>query len=201
MTERSYHDARNHGLPHDPLKAIVAPRPIGWISTYASDGTANLAPYSFFNLVSDDPKIVMFASTGWKDSATNAIERGAFAVNLATYARRADVNASSASLPKGNSEFEAIGAAALPCRGVDAPMLGDVPAALECIVTEHLVPKDRGGADAKSVVVFGEVVGYHLARQVMRDGLFDTATAQPLARLGYRDYADVRETFALDRPR
>ena len=195
-----YHDARAHGLPHDPLKAIVAPRPIGWISTYADDGTANLAPYSFFNLVSDDPKIVMFASVGWKDSATHAVARGAFAANFAGYGARGDVNASSAAMDRGASEFAAIGAEPIPCREIDAPRLGGVPAVLECVVTEHLVPRRRDGSNASAVIVFGEVVGYHLDPRFLRDGRFDTAAARPLSRLGYRDYAVTDSLFELRRP-
>ena len=106
-----YHDAVQHGLPHDPLKAIVAPRPIGWISTYDDAGVPNLAPYSFFNLVSDRPKIVMFGSVGWKDSATHAVARGAFAANLATAAHARAVNESSAPVERGESEFERAGLA------------------------------------------------------------------------------------------
>ena len=195
-----WHDAVRHGLARDPLKAIVAPRPIGWISTYGEDGTANLAPYSFFNLVSDDPKIVMFASTGWKHSATNAIRRGGFAANLATRAARDAVSLTSADLPGGESEFEAAGLAAAPCRAVDAPRLADNPAVLECAVTEHLVPRDRSGGAADAVLVLGEVVGYWLDERYVTDGRFDTARARPLARLGYRDYASVDETFEIMRP-
>ena len=195
-----YHDAVDHGLPHDPLKAIVAPRPIGWISTYAERGTPNLAPYSFFNLVSDRPRIVMFASTGWKHSATNAIARGGFAANLATHADRIAVSETSADLPPGESEFAAAGLAPLPCRAVDAPRIAGVGAALECAVTEHMVPRTRGGGEADAVVVFAEVVGYWLDERLVRDGRFQSARAGLLARLGYRDYASVTETFEIMRP-
>ena len=181
---RRYYDANHHGLPHDPLKAIVAPRPIGWISTYAEDGTANLAPYSFFNLVSDSPKIVMFSSTGWKNSATNAKERGAFAANFASGTDRRAVNASSAPLPQSQSEFETIGIEPVRCRSVDAPMLPNVAAVLECVVTETHVPATRSDGRADAVLVFGEVVGYHIADGALVGGRFDTAAAAPLSRLG-----------------
>ena len=199
--QRRYYHAASHGLPHDPLKAIVAPRPIGWISTYGSDGTANLAPYSFFNLVSDSPKIVMFSSVGWKDSATHARDRGAFAANLATHADRDAVNQSSASLDPGESEFDRIGRTPERCQEIDAPMLGDVGAVLECRTTEIFVPRTIHGEEAKAVVVFGQVVGYHIADDLLEDGLFITARAKPLSRLGYFDYASVSETFAIRRPK
>ena len=200
MTERNWHDATDHGLPHDPLKAIVTPRPIGWISTYASDGTANLAPYSFFNLVSDDPKLVMFGSSTAKDSARNAIERGAFAANFASYDHREAMNATSASLEAGESEFDRIGVGPAACRTIDAPMHPGVVAVLECVVTEHMVPKRTDGTDAAGVIVFGQVVGYHIDPAYLDDGLFVSARARPLARLGYFDYATVEETFAIRRP-
>ena len=199
MTVR-WHDADEHGLRHDPLKAIVAPRPIGWISTYAGNGTANLAPYSFFNLVSDRPRIVMFSSTGWKHSATHAIARGGFAANLATHAQRHLVSVTSATLPEGESEFDAVGLDPERCRTIDAPRIAGHPVTLECAVTEHMVPRTRHGGAAEAVVVFGEVVGYWLDDDYLRGGRFDTAAAAPLARLGYRDYAAVTETFEITRP-
>ena len=179
----------------------MAPRPIGWISTYAEDGTANIAPYSFFNLVSDDPRIVMFASSTPKDSARNAIERGAFAANFAGDANRAAVSESSASLGPQDSEFGRIDVRPERCRVVDAPMHPAVPAVLECLVTEHMVPRRRDGTDAAGVIVFGEVVGYHLDPALLTDGLFDSASARPLSRLGYFDYAVTAETFAMKRPK
>ena len=200
MSTRTYYDAVAHGLPHDPLKAIVAPRPIGWISTYADDGTPNLAPYSFFNLVSDSPKIVMFASVGWKDSATHAVERGAFAVNLATYELRDAVNGSSRPLSRGRSEFEAIGCEPEPCRSVDAPMLAEAAAVLECRTTQSLSPTTLDGTEGEAVIVLGQVVGYHIADRLMSDGVFDSAAARPIARLGHNDYAVVDEVFEMRRP-
>ena len=200
VATRTYYEAKSHGLKHDPLKAIVAPRPIGWISTFAEDGTANLAPYSFFNLVSDRPKIVMFASVGWKDSATNAAQRGAFAANLATGAFRDAVNASSAAFERHESEFSALDLAMERCTAIDAPMIAEADAVLECTVTETLVPKTASGSDADAVVVFGEVVGFHIADALMRGGRFDSAAAGLLSRLGYFDYGVTDSTFEMKRP-
>ena len=196
-----FYDATDHGLPHDPIKAIVAPRPIGWISTYGADGTPNLAPYSFCNLVSDRPKIVMFASVGWKDSATHAAERGAFAANLATLDQRIAVNESSAALPRGESEFERAGLTPVTCRTVDAPRIEGCGAVLECRVTQTLVPRTVDGGEAEAAIVFGQVMGYWIDDRLLDNGLFNTAAAQPLSRLGYFDYAAVTETFELRRPK
>ena len=196
----NYHDAVEHGLPHDPLKAIVAPRPIGWISTYDADGVPNLAPYSFFNLVSDRPKIVMFASVGWKDSATHAVARGAFAANLATAESAGAVNESSAAIERGESEFDRVGLTPVRCRHVDAPMIENNPAVLECRVTETLQPRSLDGDGSSAVLVFGQVVGYWIDDRLLRDGLFDSAAARPLSRLGYFDYASVDATFSMPRP-
>ena len=200
MTARTHYDTENHGLPFNPLKALVAPRPIGWISTYTEGGVPNLAPYSFFNLVADSPKIVMFSSVGWKHSATNAAARGAFAVNLATHDLLDAMNTSSAAYPDGENEFEHAGLTSEPCVGVDAPMVGEAAAVLECRVTEIMQPRTVDDGIADSVVVFGQVMSFHIADRLMQNGRFDSAAAQLLSRLGYKDYATVERTFELARP-
>ena len=200
VTATTFYDAKSHGLPYDPLKAIIAPRPIGWISAYAENGTSSLAPYSFFNLVSDTPKIVMFASVGWKDAATNAKARGAFAANLATANDADRMNASSAALPSSKSEFEEFGIPEVRCRLVDAPRIADAAASLECRVTQIVTPVDMNGDAADAVIVFGQVVGYHIEDALMRDGRFDATVAKPLSRLGYKDYSVTESVFELTRP-
>ncbi len=102
-----FYDAirNDHGLAIDPIKAIVAPRPIGWISTLSADGVNNLAPYSFFNLFSDNPSYVAFGSGGRKHSLTNIEATGEFALNLATFDLREQMNASSATVPAHVDEF------------------------------------------------------------------------------------------------
>ena len=200
VASTTFYDAKAHGLPYDPLKAIVAPRPIGWISAYSKNGTSSIAPYSFFNLVSDAPKIVMFASVGWKDAATNAQASGAFAANLVTANDIERMNATSAPLPTDQSEFEAFGIPETSCRMVHAPRVADAVASLECTVTQVVVPLDQDGNDAEAVIVFGQVVGYHVADWLMRDGRFDTSAAKPLSRLGYKDYSVVTDLFELARP-
>ncbi len=197
-----YETGRNdHGLPHDPFKAIVAPRPIGWISTRSASGATNLSPYSFFNAISDDPKLVMFSSSGAKDTSTFAIESGEFVVNLATAALAEAMNRSSAAAPRGVSEFAIAGLTEAPCRLVGAPRVLEAPAALECKVTQSFRPARLDGTESSSVVVIGQVVGIHIDERILRDGMIAIDLAEPLTRLGYLDYAVTRETFAMRRPR
>ena len=196
-----YEPSKGHGLPHDPFKAIVAPRPIGWISTVSPDGVANLGPYSFFNAVSTRPHIVMFASEGEKDSAAYARETGEFVVNLATRDLAGKMNASSVDAPRGVCEFGYAGLTPVPSRLVRPPRVGEAPAALECKVTEILRPRGLDGEPSGCFMVMGEVVGVHIDEAMMKDGLFDVVKAGSLARLGYMDYAAVTETFAMRRPK
>ncbi len=189
-------------LPHDPFKAIVAPRPIGWISTRALDGRINLAPYSFFNGFGSHPPIVGFSSDGgMKDSATFASESGEFVANLATSALRDAMNATSAPLPRGANEFLHAGLTMAECRLVAAPRVKESPAALECKVVEVIEIRNRAGAASGNVLILGEVVGVHIDEAFIREGRFDTAMAQPLARCGYQDYAVVESVFVLARPK
>ena len=190
-----------HGLPHDPFKAIVSPRPIGWISTRANNGDVNLSPYSFFNAVSDNPKLVMFSSAGMKDSATFAIESGEFVANLATRQLAAALNRSSAPAPRGTSEFAIAGLTEAPCEIVAAPRIAECPATLECKVTEWFWPKGLDGAPSDNVMIIGQVVGIHIDERILVDGMIDMALAQPLARLGYLDYSVADIVFQMKRPR
>ncbi|GGD90407.1 flavin reductase [Aureimonas endophytica] len=194
-------DTNRHGLPHDPFKAIVAPRPIGWISTRSRAGAVNLAPYSFFNAIADSPKLVMFSSSGMKDSASFALDSGEFVVNLATEALAEAVNRSSAPAPRGTSEFAIAGLTEAPARLVAAPRVLESPAALECKVTGHFTPTGLDGRPSDAVMVIGEVVGIHIAEEILRDGMIDMALARPLSRLGYLDYAVTAEVFQMRRPK
>ena len=196
-----YRPEDGHGLPHNPFNAIVAPRPIGWISTRGATGD-NLAPYSFFNAVAYVPPQVMFASTsakpdraGTKDSVAQIRDTGVFCVNIVEYAVREAMNASSGSFPAGVDEFEKAGLAKADCTTIDCARVDGAPAALECRLTEIV----RLPGDA-NYVVFGEVTGVHLRDDCLRDGRFDVTTFQPLARMGYMDYARVTEVFPLERP-
>jgi flavin reductase (DIM6/NTAB) family NADH-FMN oxidoreductase RutF len=187
-------------LPRDPFKAIVAPRPIGWISTRSRDGLINLAPYSFFNAFSSVPPIVGFSSEGAKDSAAFARESGEFVANLATLDLMNQMSLTSATLPRGESEFAHAGLTMAPSRLVAAPRVAEAHAAMECKLTEIVVLKDARGAPLENYLVLGEVVAFHIDERFIRDGRFDTAAAQALARCGYQDYAFVDKVLTLARP-
>jgi len=197
-----YYDPRrnNHGLSHNPMTALVVPRPIGWISTVSRDGVVNLAPYSFFNVVSGAPPFIMFASKPRKDSQRNAEETGEFVANMATYDLREAVNASSAEYGPTISEPDRIGLEMAPCREVRPPRVAHSPVALECkyFRTVELVSAD--GTRNASSVVLGEVVGIYIDDSVIVNGRIDVTRMQPLARLGYMDYCAVNELFAIQRP-
>ncbi|MCA1952279.1 MAG: flavin reductase family protein [Hyphomicrobiales bacterium] len=192
---------RNHGLPHDPFKALVAPRPIGWISTLSAEGRPNLAPYSFFNAFSERPAIVGFSSQGMKDSATNARDTGEFVCNIVSERDAAAMNASSGAYPPGISEFEKAGLEMEPSRLVRPPRVKGILAALECRTTALIPLAGLDGVAGPYTLVLGEVVGIHIDDAVLKDGQVDSRTLRQLARLGYMDYAAVERVFALERPR
>ncbi len=203
MEDYFYEPAKGHGLPRDPFKAIVAPRPIGWISSRDVDGRANLAPYSFFNAFCDQPPVVAFGSAGRKDSLRNIEATGEFVVNLATRALAQPMNRSSAPFPHGVDEMAAVGLAAAPCRLVAAPRVADSPAALECKLLQVVRLHDLDGRPTESHVVFGQVVGVHIDPRYLKDGLFDTGAAGPILRAGYlADYAAITPAamFQMARP-
>ncbi|MEZ5755916.1 MAG: flavin reductase family protein [Paracoccaceae bacterium] len=189
-----YRPADGHGLPHNPFNAIVTPRPIGWISTRGPSGD-NLAPYSFFNAAAYTPPQVTFASTGLKDSVTNIRATSVFAVNIVAAAMLHPMSATSAELPPGEDEFTHAGVARAECTAIPCPRVADAPATLECEVIDILTLRGQN-----NFLVLGEVVGIHLRDDCLIDGRFDVTTFQPLARMGYRDYAVMREVFELKRP-
>lgn len=196
-----YEPSKGHGLPHDPFKAIVAPRPIGWISTRSRDGSVNLAPYSFFNAFSGRPPLVWFSSEGVKDSFTFARETGEFVANLVGFHIFEEMNATSVDAPRGVSEFGYAGLTPAPSRLVAAPRVAEAHAALECKVTEMFEPKGLDGRPAGVHVCAGEVVGVHIDEAVLTDGLFDSVKAGNVSRLGYLDFSAITATFAMRRPK
>lgn len=189
-----------HGLPHDPFKAIVSPRPIGWIGTRGSDGSVNLAPYSYFNAISDHPKLVMFASSGRKDTLRNVEQTRVFTTSMVGRSLADKMNLSSVNAPYGESEFAFADLAMAEARLVDAPFVASAHAALECKVTDIFEPKGLDGEPSHSFVVIGQVVGIHIDERALVNGRLDMAIAAPVARLGYMDYADASETFQMRRP-
>ncbi|MCK7614536.1 flavin reductase family protein [Roseibium sediminicola] len=197
-----YETAKNdHGLPHNPFKAIVSPRPIGWISSLDKDGRTNLAPYSFFNAVCDSPPIVMFSSSGYKDSVANIDATGEFVCNMASLELKDEMNRSSAAVPHETSEFDFASLETAPCHLVKVPRVARAVTALECKHLQTLRLKTVEGADTDSYVVYGQVVGVHIDDSVLVDGLIDVTRYQPLARLGYMDYSAVTEVFQMGRPK
>ncbi|MCF1708543.1 flavin reductase family protein [Tabrizicola sp. J26] len=189
-----YRPADGHGLPHNPFNAIVTPRPIGWISTTGTLGD-NIAPHSFFNAVAYVPPQVIFASTGIKDSLTNIRETGVFAVNIVEEAMLNAMSETSALLPRGQDEFLLNGLPKAPCETIDCPRLAGAPATLECRVVQEVQLLGRD-----NILVIGEVTGIHLRDDCLVNGRFDPTRFHPVARMGYRDYAIVRDVVELARP-
>lgn len=195
-----YEPAKGHGLPHDPSRAIVSPRPIGWISTKGKDGSVNLAPYSFFNMFSAQPFMVWFSSDGVKDSVTYARETGEFVVNVVGRDLTEQMVATSVDAPLGTSEFEYAGLTPAPSHLVSPPRVAEALAALECKVTEIFQPKDIDGKPIENVVVTGQVVGVHIDEAAITDGRFDVLKVGNVSRLGYMDYDTVEKVFQRKRP-
>jgi flavin reductase (DIM6/NTAB) family NADH-FMN oxidoreductase RutF len=194
-----YDAVRNdHGFAIDPFKALVA-RPIGWVSTQSTMGAANLAPYSFFNIVSQAPHYIVLGSSGYKDTLRNIVETGEFVVNIATLALREQMNASSATLPPHVDEFEFARLSKAHSQLVKAPRVAESPACLECLRHQVLeLPDERGAID--NWLVVGRVIGVHIDDRYISDGRVDSAAMNMIIRLGYSDYATVAESWRLRRP-
>jgi len=197
-----FYDPRTepHGLAHTPINALVCPRPIGWITTVSRQGHVNLAPYSFFNLMSSQPPIVVFSSHPRKDSQRNAEETGEFVYNLATFDLRDMMSASSADFDAAESEPEKLGLEMVPSTKVKPPRVKSSPVHFEC---KYLRTVDLFGSDGKqnrSSIIIGEVVGIHIDERLITDGKVDIRRARPIARLGYWDYCVVDEVFEMRRP-
>ena len=192
-----------HGLAHDPFKALVAPRPIGWITAMSAKGEVNLSPYSFFNAFSDQPNMVAFSSNGWKDALAFIEETGEFVCNLATYDLREAMNETSAPLARGENEMAHAGLTAAPSRVVKPPRVADAPAALECKWLKTVPLEPLGGGPATYYLVIGQVVGVYIDDRFIQNGIVDIAAMQPIMRAGYRDYfvATPETKFTMTRPR
>lgn len=197
-----FYDARknDHGLPHDPFKAIVAPRPIGWITSMSDTGAINLAPYSYFNGVSSRPPVVMFSSEGPKDTVSFVAQTKEFVCNLATWDLREAMNATSASWPRGINEMEKAGLKSAPSRLVKPPRVAASPCALECKLLQIVSPDDIEGQPLNCQIVIGQVIGVHIDDRFIKDGLLDTAAMKPIARCGYHNYAVIEDQFSMVRP-
>lgn len=204
MTEWHFYEPRaGHGLAHDPLNAIVAPRPIGWIGSVSQDGVANLAPYSFFNLVNYTPPLVAFSSMGWKDSVANIAATGAFTWNLATRDLAEAMNASAASVSPEVDEFALAGIGTAPSRLIAPPRVAASPASFECRLTQLIRLETKEGRELDQWLVIGEAVGIHIDRAMLEDGVYQTARARPILRGGGpADYFEIGEDalFRMRRP-
>jgi flavin reductase (DIM6/NTAB) family NADH-FMN oxidoreductase RutF len=192
-----HYAAEERPLKYDPIKALVAPRPIGWISTVGSEGQTNLAPYSFFQAIAQRPSMIMFSSEGLKDSVVFARQTGEFVCNVATWEFRDQVVLTSDDLPRGQSEFEYAGLETEPSRFVQPPRVKGIAAALECRTLQSFELKDLEGRATDRFVVIGQVVGVYIDDRFIKDGRVDTAAMRPLARLGYLDYAVIDEVFQM----
>ena len=200
-----YADHRKHGLRHSPFKALVAPRPIAWVSSLSTGGVVNLAPYSFFNAMADSPPIIVFAPNnprlggGRKDTPENIEQTGEIVVNLCNWDLRVAMNESSAHVPPDVDEIELAGLTAAPSEIVKPPRVAEAPAALEC---EFLFRVRLPGSSPKieNNACFGRVVGVHIADDIIVDGMVDMTRYRPIARCGYMDYALVESVFSMDRP-
>ena len=204
-----YQPENGHGLPHDPINALVIPRPIGWVSSIDASGVSNLAPFALFNLVTYAPPHVMFAPTGTspgrpkgqpKDSLTNVRETGEFVINMATWELRDKVWLSSIPAPPGVSEFDITGLTPIPSRLVKPPRVKESPCHLECRVAQ-ILELAHTDPEVTNYVVIGRVVGIHISDDVLVDGIVDYTKIAPMARLGYTDYTRVTEVHTKPFPK
>jgi flavin reductase (DIM6/NTAB) family NADH-FMN oxidoreductase RutF len=199
-----YEPRLGHGLPHDPFNAIVGPRPIGWVSTHDGAGHFNLAPYSFFNAFNYVPPIIGFCSTSAKDSLRNAQATGEFVWNLVTRDLAERMNTTSAMVDPAVDEFALAGLTPLPARLVGAPRVAESPVHFECKVTQVVQLHSAAGQPVTAWLTLGEVVAVHIARHLLKDGIYDTARAGHVLRGGGpADYFSIgpEQLFRIFRPR
>lgn len=188
-----YEPAVGHGLPHSPFNAIIAPRPIGWISSQSTDGVLNLAPYAFFNAFNYEPPIIGFASNGAKDSVRNIEATGEFCWNLASGDLAQQMNSTAAVVPPDVDEFQLAGLSPRASRTISAPHVAEAKAVFECRLTQVVPLVSASGERTVTRMVFGEVVGVHIERSLLKEGIFQTAQADPLLRGGGpADYFRIR---------
>ncbi len=190
--------ANTHGLKYDPFKALVAPRPIGWISTIDANGVVNLAPYSFFNAVSENPHYLMFASGGRKDSQMNAENTGEFVCSLATYPLREAVGKTSMAVSPDVDEMALAGLTPAASHLVSPPRVKESPVAFECRYYKTIPLPGLDGEPGENAIILGRVVGIHIDDDMIEpDETVDITKLQPIARLGYRDYSVVDAVFSI----
>ena len=196
---------KDHGLTYSPLKALISPRPIGWISSLSADGVANLSPYSFFNAIAELPPMVMFISApdmretnkgGRKDSLANILETREFGVNIVGSEQAKQMVKSSQDVTADIDEFNHTGLAKKQAEKISTPLVAGAPAHLECVYYDHITLPDNGRGQ-NSVMVMGTIVGIHIDEAIIADGRVDVSRYTPVARLGYKDYAAVSDLFEM----
>ena len=196
---------KEHGLAYSPLKALVSPRPVGWISSESKDKIANLSPYSFFNAIAELPPMVMFISApdtreenrdGQKDSLANIMETGEFGVNIVAMAQLEQMAKTSRNVPSNIDEFDLAGLTKKNAEKISAPLVAGAPAHLECKYYDHITLPNNGHGQ-HSVMVMGTIVGIHIDDVMIKDGRVDVTGYQPVARLGYKDYSAIHDVFEL----
>ena len=198
----SFDPAQGHGLRHDPFNAIIAPRPIGWISSKGARGNINLAPYSYFNAIAHKPAILGFSSSGWKDTVRNIQETGEFCWNLVTMPLAQQMNLTSAAVPPDVSEFTTSGLTPVASQKIGVPRVGESPAVMELKMLRVIQLENKEGALLPNWLVLGEVVAVHLDKRMIIDGVYNTALAHPIARAGRQgDYFEVTPDRMFDMPR
>ena len=196
---------KDHGLTYSPLKALISPRPIGWISSLSASGVANLSPYSFFNAIAELPPMVMFISApdmrdanrgGQKDSLANILETREFGVNIVGSEQAEQMVKSSQDVTADIDEFDHTSLGKKKAEKISAPLVAGAPAHLECVYYNHITLPDNGRGN-HSVMVMGTIVGIHIDEAIIADGRVDVSRYTPVARLGYKDYTAVRDLFEM----
>lgn len=196
---------KDHGLTYSPLKALISPRPIGWISSLSASGVANLSPYSFFNAIAELPPMVMFISApdmreanrgGQKDSLANILETREFGVNIVGSEQAEQMVKSSQDVTADIDEFDHTSLGKKKAEKISAPLVAGAPAHLECVYYNHITLPDNGRGN-HSIMVMGTIVGIHIDEAIIADGRVDVSRYTPVARLGYKDYTAVRDLFEM----
>jgi flavin reductase (DIM6/NTAB) family NADH-FMN oxidoreductase RutF len=199
----SYQPQNGHGLPHDPMKSLIAPRMIGWISSSDDKGNLNLAPYSFFGIFCDKPPILAFSSEGRKDTVKNIERTGEFVYNMATRNLAEQMNLTATPAAPDVNEFTLAKLETAPSQVISVPRVALSPVSMECLATDIRQIQDRHGNLLDRWMVFGEVVAVHIASTLLVDGIYDTAGAHPIMRGGgAADYfeATTESRFQMYRP-
>jgi flavin reductase (DIM6/NTAB) family NADH-FMN oxidoreductase RutF len=200
-----YQTSDHHGLKHNPFKALVSPRPIGWISSMDDKGALNLAPFSFFNAMSDNPPTIVMGFSGThseggpKDTLANIQATGEFVSNVVTYEIRDNMNATSEMVARAVNEFDLANLTAIPSNMVQVPRVKESPVNMECKLLD-VIDLPSNDPERPNRMVLGQVVGIHIDESIITDGMIDMGKFHPLARLGYKDYTAVKDVFSLDRP-